>query len=798
VDLAVGQLEIEDGRATVADAASGGRAEVTRLAVTARDVAWPAKGDARVQLSAAVAGGEVTARGTVDAAQRRAELAVTLKSADLATLQPWLPIVGRVRGAADASVTVVAALEPFTLSVRGTAGASSLAFLDAKEPLLTVGRVEAAGLDVEWPTKLAIDRLKVDAPWAKVERTPAGELSLRALFGRRPDRPAAAEPADAASAAIPGPVPGLQVSVREALFDNGGLNIVDDAVEPAARFELKGSRLALRNLTWPARGVAAVDLSTPTPGREGTLRARGTFSIEPTRLALDVDLDQVDLAPGRPYLPIDARLSGRLTGKLKVDGSFGDTIRLVIDGDAAADRLALGDDNRRLATVRRVDITGLRYRYPTALRIRRLTLDKPWLLVERDSKGRFELMTLLAARSAPPPPAGSAGATPTVKTAAPRPEREPRVRVSIDALAMEDGFIRFVDRSTEPDYAEEISAITLAANELGTRPNRNGKVVMRGTFASGTPLTVNGEVGGFNGPRFFDVTVNIQDFPLPRLNPYLNRQTGWISSQGTLTAAVRYRLTGDDLEATNDITLVGFEVERPANSSSGGPPLDTIVSLLKNRDGVIKLNVPVHGSLASPEFEYGDAVWAAMRNLAIRLVALPFSLVGKLFFTEDSHIKTVTIDPVTFQTARAAPTAAGTEQLEHMARFLAAAPAVKLRLRPVTTVADVGALRREALDSRLASLGADTAARRRAAEGLYTELFPRREPPTSDEVLLEELTRETPTPPRALRDLAAARVAAVSEALVRAGIPADRLERLESRAAVESEGAARVEFEIAP
>ena len=80
--------------------------------------------------------------------------------------------------------------------------------------------------------------------------------------------------------------------------------------------------------------------------------------------------------------------------------------------------------------------------------------------------------------------------------------------------------------------------------------------------------------------------------------------------------------------------------------------------------------------------------------------------------------------------------------------------------------------------------------------GLYTELFPRREPPTSDEVLYDELTRETPTPPRALRTLATDRVAAVRDALIRAGIPAERLEPMESRTAVESEGTARVEFEI--
>jgi hypothetical protein len=581
------------------------------------------------------------------------------------------------------------------------------------------------------------------------------------------------------------------VTVRDALFDNGGLSIVDDAVEPAARFELKGSRLALRDLTWPARGVAAVELSTPMPGREGTLKARGTFSIEPTRLALDVTLDRVDLAPGRPYLPLDVRLSGRLSGRARVNASFGDTMRIVIDGDAAAERLALGDDNRRLATVRRVELAGMRYRYPTGLRVTQLTLERPWLLLERDSSGRFELATLLAARRAPAPaPAGDGPARPA-------PAREPRVWVSIDTLSVREGFVRVVDRTTEPDYAEEISAITVTASDLGTRASRRGKVALAGTFASGTPLALHGEIGGLRGPRSIDLTLDIRDFPVPRVNPYLIRQLGWVATGGTLTASVRYRIDGDDLEASNAIRVAGLEVERPGNGAAGsGPPLDTIVSLLKNRDGVIELDVPVRGSLSAPEFEYGDAVWAAMRNLAIRLVALPFSLVGKLFFTEDSHIRAVTVDPVTFEVAETTPTAAGLQQLDKLVQFLRAAPAIHLRLRPVTTVADVGALRRQALDSRLAALGTDAAGRRQAAVGLYNELFPRRQPPATDEALFEELTRETPTPPRALRDLAAGRVAAVGDALVRAGIAPERLERLQSRAAVESEGTARVEFEI--
>ena len=228
-----------------------------------------------------------------------------------------------------------------------------------------------------------------------------------------------------------------------------------------------------------------------------------------------------------------------------------------------------------------------------------------------------------------------------------------------------------------------------------------------------------------------------------------------------------------------------------------GLPLDTLVGVLKDRKGDIHVNVPVRGSLSAPEFHYGEAVWAAIRNMAIRLVALPFSLVGKLFFTEDSRIAAVTIDPVTFQTGKVEPTPPGSEQLSKLATFLRDSSGVRLRLRPVTTVADVTSLRREALEARLTQAGADAAARRQAAVGLYTELFPLRQPPTSDEALMDALTRETPPPPRALRALATDRVATARDSLVRAGIAAERLEPLESRAAVESEGAGRVEFEIA-
>ena len=340
----------------------------------------------------------------------------------------------------------------------------------------------------------------------------------------------------------------------------------------------------------------------------------------------------------------------------------------------------------------------------------------------------------------------------------------------------------------------------MTAEGLGTNPRRNGTIDLRGTLASGTAVGVRGQISAFTERRFLDLTVDVKDFPVPRLNPYLDQLSSWIARQGVLTAAMRYRLDGDALEASNDVTVVGLELNEGGRGTAVqqriGLPLGLLVSLLKNSQGVIHLDIPVRGQLSSPEFDYGDAVWTALRGLAIKLVSLPFSWIGRIGYTEDARIESVQVYPVPFETARPAPTSFGRDQLQRLAAFLKEQPAIRLRLRPVTTVADVTALRRDALTARLATAGDDPAARRQAAVAMYAELFPRRQPPPTDEALLEELTKETPTPPGALRTLVTARAATVRDALVQGGVAADRLQPAEARAAVEGEGDPRVEFEI--
>jgi hypothetical protein len=315
-------------------------------------------------------------------------------------------------------------------------------------------------------------------------------------------------------------------------------------------------------------------------------------------------------------------------------------------------------------------------------------------------------------------------------------------------------------------------------------------------------VSIDGRFGALDGPRFLDVSASLRDFAVPRANPYVDRLVGWKATQGRLRFDVRYRLEDDELDATNQVGLEGLDVvitdpPHPVLRDLG-LPLNLVVSLLKDRRGDIQVSIPVRGSLASPDFDFGDAMWGAVRNLTIRLIALPFSLVGKLLFSEDSKIEAVSINPVVFEPGAAAPGPSMADHLQKIGTFLRETPAIRVLMRPVVTVADVDRLKRARLMEDLTKLGHASSgpAFDAAVLRLFAERLPGRRVPESAEQALAVLLRTTPAPDAAAQALAAARTAHTAEVLTKAGVEAARVRALDGVAAVETEGAGRVEFEI--
>ena len=112
------------------------------------------------------------------------------------------------------------------------------------------------------------------------------------------------------------------------------------------------------------------------------------------------------------------------------------------------------------------------------------------------------------------------------------------VRVSLGRLTLADGFGRFVDRTTEPDFAEELSSVNVTLVGLGTTPNDKARTAVRATLGPSAALSISGELGTVGAPPAVDVLFTLGGYAAPRANPYLDTLFGWTARQGTLAPCI--------------------------------------------------------------------------------------------------------------------------------------------------------------------------------------------------------------------------------------------------------------------
>jgi hypothetical protein len=131
--------------------------------------------------------------------------------------------------------------------------------------------------------------------------------------------------------------------------------------------------------------------------------------------------------------------------------------------------------------------------------------------------------------------------------------------------------------------------------------------------------------------------------------------------QRKLTAAQHFLV--DQLE-------LGDRVESP---DAVHLPLKIAVALLKDRNGLIDLDLPMSGSLDDPTFRIGPIVWKMVVNLVVKVATAPFALLGHLFGGGNEHMNIIEFPAGSAELDKPAQ-----EQLAAVAKSLNERPQLKL------------------------------------------------------------------------------------------------------------------------
>ncbi|MFZ4688721.1 MAG: DUF748 domain-containing protein [Polymorphobacter sp.] len=428
----------------------------------------------------------------------------------------------------------------------------------------------------------------------------------------------------------------------------------------------------------------ALDFATGINGK-AKFAVSGTASLRNSTADLAVDLAGLPLAefaamaPPSPVLVRSGTLSAK--GRLLVANSrAGPAPDFKGNVGVANLDLAQRSSGANLLSWKKLDVTGIRYQSaPQKLAIQRMAFDRAISHVIITREAKLNLATVAGVETpsltSPEPaavaetPAGvpaTAAAVVPVTAAAVAPvtaaavaesaatgKKSKTVRkiriaapvsntlnaaaklfpVSIGEIAVRGSTISFEDFSIEPNFAARIEGFSGAVTGLSTAPGSQARFNLKGYVIDRfAPVTITGRANVFNYDANTDLTASFKNIELPVFNPYSGRFAGYAIAKGKLSTTIHYRIVNRGLNAEHNIVLDQLTWGEATDSQQKvSLPIRLATSLLKDKNGVIDLSLPVEGTLDDPKFKIWPLVWKVVGNVLTKLITAPFAMIGSLF-----------------------------------------------------------------------------------------------------------------------------------------------------------------------
>jgi hypothetical protein len=334
------------------------------------------------------------------------------------------------------------------------------------------------------------------------------------------------------------------------------------------------------------------------------------------------------------YAQINA-LSGSLDADLKISGNIFKAEKSVVSGSTNINGFAMEDkQDKKFIGATRLDCYLKKIdSYNMVFVLDSIILTEPYLYFElEDSTNNFYKIfgitdevkdsTLVAQTH-----------TDTIVT-----HSQDSLYYAINNLIIINGTIDYRDILTGEPFDYNLSEISLQADSLFST---SGWINLYAQMLLNKRGTLKAEIG-FNpaNPMDIDLDYVITDFQLGDLNIYSRFYMGFPVLYGDMYYKSQTKIDHNKLKSDNKLVIQNVEL----GNKSGGLydlPLKFALFLLKDRHGVINLDIPVRGDLDDPTVSIGKIVWNTLKNLIIKVAAAPFDFLAGLINVDPNDIKSI-------------------------------------------------------------------------------------------------------------------------------------------------------------
>ncbi|MDY5968804.1 MAG: DUF748 domain-containing protein, partial [Bacteroidales bacterium] len=221
-----------------------------------------------------------------------------------------------------------------------------------------------------------------------------------------------------------------------------------------------------------------------------------------------------------------------------------------------------------------------------------------------------------------------------------------KTKMLVRTLTISNGHFIFDDNALADGFSFQIININIKAKNITQNGAENALLTADLPHGGTATLRFQGKMKDYKERSL--VALNVSKLQLRDLSPYGVTYLAYPFTDGILTFNSKNTIEAGYIDGNNHFDVINPEIGERRNDidSAKHLPLKAILYMLKDKNGRVKLDVPVSGKLDDPKFNYWKSIWKTLGNLLIKMASTPFNNISNALGINANELQFIPLDPM--------------------------------------------------------------------------------------------------------------------------------------------------------
>jgi len=280
-------------------------------------------------------------------------------------------------------------------------------------------------------------------------------------------------------------------------------------------------------------------------------------------------------------------------------------------------------------------------------------------------------------------------------------EQKPFIRVG-EISVSGNNLIKLSSATVSNSIQKDIQLKSLTIGEVNTQaPAIPTPFKLNATINEHSKLLIDGDITPFSQKTNAQISAKLTSFELPEFSPIIRQELGYEIESGQLHADIKGHVKKDILDGNVKIAIHKLMIQAADQSKTAkitkqlAMPLDSALSLLRDEDDNIELEIPIKGNIAHPDFEIGNvintAIGGALQGTVTSYLKYALQPYGLIYMAAESAYGAATklsLEPIKFQAGDLERPKQANKYLQSIGQLMQKRPQLTLRLCGFATSID--------------------------------------------------------------------------------------------------------------